>query len=1025
MLDEILNIPGNRAVYGRLRGLLEAGSAYAFVGAGASAPLYPLWGKLIEKLAEEPVRLGLADGAAKQFWLRSANDKPLLVASQIKARLGDSYYYPFLYETFKDRIGSDGQGYTHSQSALIRMNFKAWITTNYDPGLLEARRVLRPEIRETGFSVWKDFKRDQWKNGDVLFAHGHFAAAENIVLDHASFRRAYHDTPYGRFFESLWFEEHLVFAGFSFRDVTLGQIADEVLWQTARQDGSAPRHVAILGLSEAYTAEMRAEMLGSYHSEALFYPVRGGDHSALTVLLDSLARPPVTLAVALPPTAPTTAPSLFAHETTEDAKFTGRVDVLKRLDRWSADPKVRVIAITAIGGLGKTALLGHWLRSAAFPVFFWSFYRERDPHLLFERLLAFGREHLGWTPSRQDASPRAQCLELLAAQRLIVGLDGLEVIQEAPGTVAYAKLLDVNLADFLHAQCGRKSQSLIVLTSRFPFPDLTCYLGRALASLHLRQLTPSEGADLLDNLDVGGDSADREQISRELSGHPLALRIFARSAPGEARMHIGGKGSLEEKMHRLLTFYERQLPEGQKEVLGLISLFRAPIDEPTLQTLWTSLTPQTTSLHAALQQLRQENLLTVDPAANGDLQYACHPILRDHFRARTLGRDGLAGKAASLLAGPPDSLPAQSLAEVQKIAAAIDMLLEAGQFAAANDLFRARLQKGNIVRALALSHIGLEIARSFVRDQNRRRQLEEQLGPMQLAFYLNEAGLSASNAGEPETAVNFYQQARDVYRSEGYQPNISAALQNLGDVEISLGLITAATANCAEALELAGDDEGELRTRLCYLAYCESLHGEKDAADRDFARANAIEKRIDPDGDELHSLRGIHWAEHLLRSQSYQRARTLTEANRGICERFGWLDHAAACHWILGWLDTLEGHFDAAQAHLDQAKTVYSAGHMIHDLARLHVAEALLHFGQRQFDNALAACERALQLAAPRNYRLVHADSLNLRARIALENSPANLSAARDDAEAALQLADICEYAWGQRDARELLARAT
>jgi hypothetical protein len=70
----------------------------------------------------------------------------------------------------------------------------------------------------------------------------------------------------------------------------------------------------------------------------------------------------------------------------------------------------------------------------------------------------------------------------------------------------------------------------------------------------------------------------------------------------------------------------------------------------------------------------------------------------------------------------------------------------------------------------------------------------------------------------------------------------------------------------------------------------------------------------------------------------------------------------------------------------------------------------------------LAACERALDLAAPRNYRLSHADALVLRARIALaRRDPAT---ARNDAESSLEIAEDCEYAWAERDACEILAQA-
>jgi len=95
---------------------------------------------------------------------------------------------------------------------------------------------------------------------------------------------------------------------------------------------------------------------------------------------------------------------------------------------------------------------------------------------------------------------------------------------------------------------------------------------------------------------------------------------------------------------------------------------------------------------------------------------------------------------------------------------------------------------------------------------------------------------------------------------------------------------------------------------------------------------------------------------------------------------------------------------------------------MIERLARVHLTRADCRFGEGYLDRALAACERALDLAAPRNYRLIHADAMVLRARIALARG--DTTAARNDAESALQIADDCEYAWAERDACATLAQA-
>lgn len=1052
-LSEILAIPGNAAVYKRLQELLQEGSAIAFVGAGASAPLYPLWGQLIKLLAHEPFARGLADAAAEKYWLRNAESKPLQVASQIRAKLTDPFYHTFLYETFKDRTGADGLTYTGPHAALMRANFKAYVTTNYDPGLLEARRRLCPEIRDTSFTVWNQpFPVNRWASRDVfqdgaerpvLFAHGHFANPASIVLDLGSYRQAYHDTPYRRLFEDLWHQAHLVFAGFSFNDAVLTQIADEVLWQTARQGGGEPRHIAIIGLpvEEPYTAEMRKGNLEPYGAEALFYRVPGADHSALQVLLDSLVTAPAprvtTVPVAAAPPAARAAPALFVHETTEDAKFTGRADALARLDRWAADPGVRLIAVTAIGGLGKTALVGRWLRQAqADGVLFWSFYREREPEGFFEALVAFGREQLSWKPKDAKADPGGQALDLLASRRLIVALDGLEVIQEIPGTVAYGKLLEIDLADFLHGHCLGGSESLLVLTSRFPFPDLTPYLGGALRSLPLPSLEPAEGARLLAALGVGGRAEDREEISRQLEGHPLALRVLARSMPAEARgdptrlcQTISLEGPLEAKMERLLNFYEERMPEPHRQALGLVALFRAPVGEATLAPLWEKLPGKPggdRSLHAALEELRREHLLTADPGEDGQPRYACHPILRDHFRGRVLRKRRFARDAAGLIAGPPDPAKARSREAVQIVATAIEVLLEAGDVKAANDLYQSRLDKPRVFLRLPAPHWGMEVARGFVRDEARREALSQQLGAQYLSFYLASAALFANHAGEPQTALEFYQESAGIYRREGNHGYLSIVLRNLGETELSLGLLAQAAGHLAEALELAtkiNDDPGKC-TSLAWSAYAASLRGDVEGADTDFSQANTIDNRIDPDRADLYSLRGVQWAEHLLRSGDQERARRLTEANQRICDRNGWEADIARCEWILGWLDALEGPWPEARSHLNKAKATFAAGHMIEWLARVFLTEAACDLGQGQWDSALAACERALQLASPRGYRLIHADALNLRARVMLERPSPDRGRARDDAEAALQLAESSEYPWAQRDALELLARA-
>jgi len=64
---------------------------------------------LIRRLANQPLRQGLNNAA----------NKPLQVASPIRAKLGDLLDYTFLVETFKDQAN-----HTPAQGALMRANFQ-------------------------------------------------------------------------------------------------------------------------------------------------------------------------------------------------------------------------------------------------------------------------------------------------------------------------------------------------------------------------------------------------------------------------------------------------------------------------------------------------------------------------------------------------------------------------------------------------------------------------------------------------------------------------------------------------------------------------------------------------------------------------------------------------------------------------------------------------------------------------------------------------------------------------------------
>jgi tetratricopeptide (TPR) repeat protein len=1078
-LDEILSIPGNRLVFEALTLALRKGEAIAFVGAGASAGIYPLWGEFIERLVDHAVAAGKVEPKDAARWKADTISTPQQRVSVITRKLGERSYRVFLKETFAPRTGADGRRYTPTHAALLRLPFRGYVTTNYDAALEFARMELRPGGLTTGTPTWQDDDEvHRWYTGDVfkreedcpiLWLHGHWQRPDGIVLSGAEYFAAYKPGLYRRLFEALWGQRRLVFVGFGFNDPQFTFMVGEYL-RDIENTNALPRHFAIVSLAadESYAPpdttavrEWRDNLEEDYHIRPLFYPVHGGDHSALQVLLDAIAAEcgAVNAHAATPVSPALASPGAFTakwfHEPTNDDKFVGRDDEIERLDRWVRDDAVRVIGISAVGGTGKTALVGRWLRntdgwySRPFEgLFAWSFYQNRDPDNFLRELLLWAHEALDTPRPDEMMEPVSVALALTRAHPLVIVLDGLEVLQEGTEDARHGLFLDAKLQKFLATLCQREHRCLAVLTSRFVFADLYRFLGTNFHQLELRGLAPEHGARLLEELNVGGPTAERVYVSESLYGHPLGLRVFAGALPDEdldqprrfadfafRADEIPMGAPLNDKLRRLLIFYEEKLPALQRRLLSVVALFRIPVADDTVARLARELfidggkqkPPDDTQLTAALQRLQARGILSREPIEGG-YGSACHPILRDHFRAVLLrGGATTARRTADLLKGQHSDDKPQSVKEIEQVLLAIEILLYAGAFAAAHDLYQSRLANGDVFLTIPAPTEGLACALGFVRDEARQKQCRNNLSLKALAFYLNEVGRHGMQSGYFEFALSFYDSAIAVARGTRDAPNMSLGLLNKSELLALLGRLADARLAASEAIELARQqhDWKTISHSHSIRGWGVTLSGHLQSAAEDLARADKIKKKFSLDLNELESLVGIHGAELLVRCNHSVAASRRALACLSVCRQKGWNYNVALCHWMLAWCALAGGQLDVAEAELRQAEPIFYRSHLLFDLARLHVTAGEIDLSRRDTAGALHRASEALSLAAPRGMRLVHADALVLRGRARLLGGQSDGALrALDDAEEALRLANECGYAWAGRDALFLAAEA-
>jgi hypothetical protein len=347
--------------------------------------------------------------------------------------------------------------------------------------------------------------------------------------------------------------------------------------------------------------------------------------------------------------------------------FLGRDDDLNRLDEAWKDPETTLVTVTAWAGVGKSALVNHWLGRmrrdkyrGAERVFGWSFDGQggakaasADP--FFHAALSWFGESTSAESSWEKGERLAQAVQ---RSRSLMILDGLEPMQHPPGP-SEGMLREEGLRAFL-CTLAESNQGLCVVTSREPVLDLETYEPDPAVRLPLNSLAPATGVTLLRSLGVNGDEAELLATVQEYDGHCLALTLLgsflADVFQGDVRRRqevgpLTGDMRRGAQARRVLASYESWFGEGEETaLLSWLSLWERPIDEQTLAALF-----QTTAAEAITRPLRtlsgiqwrqllgrlqRVHLLRTsgqeqDAAANGqNPTLHLHPLVREYFRER-------------------------------------------------------------------------------------------------------------------------------------------------------------------------------------------------------------------------------------------------------------------------------------------------------------------------------------------------------------------------------------------------------
>jgi tetratricopeptide (TPR) repeat protein len=670
----------------------------------------------------------------------------------------------------------------------------------------------------------------------------------------------------------------------------------------------------------------------------------------------------------------------------------------------------------------------------------------------------------------------------------------------------------------LRAAENRLGEATLLITTRFAVDDLRVRPSLNYREVPIERLSEEGCVSLLRRRGVHGSDLKLKQIAQDCGCHALTVDLaggyIAHFANGDSGATTGWtieqapeletrQASLPRlnlvaeqtaRFERVAMRYREALARTDPAALALLErvcLFRLGVDVGLLTLIFTgpgkeelsgpelaALSPEEVQsrmdklvamrlLEANEQGARSRNQGTaVQPTVFSGVRaatYTVHPAVRDGFlkgleqdsasRGHDAARAGLLASLGGLPGRDAHPADAHTLDLLEEV---VYHTLETGRADTAWDMYSYQIGSyDNLGRRLGAYERGERICRAFVVNQDeegapRRGRLQDRIH----AFLLNEYALYLSDVGQLEAAADCYERNILMQLDGGSWKNASIGNQNLTDVLLVAGMLSAGLKAAEKAVLLAerASYAFERKDSYAYRGYAHALRGETAEALEDFATALNWQHRDEQHSEPLYRLRGVQYAWLLARLGRREEAARLTEANKMLLLRkFGEQHHyLPRCNLLLAGLARASGDISGARMLQHQAEewsvirnareplcwALWERGSIALADARRKADGPLGPETSRCLNEARRAVEEGLSIARDCGFGIFHIDLLLLRASVALETG--DDSTAASSARTALETGhtptgtgqpcllasnhDECGYAWGVALAHQILA---
>jgi tetratricopeptide (TPR) repeat protein len=616
------------------------------------------------------------------------------------------------------------------------------------------------------------------------------------------------------------------------------------------------------------------------------------------------------------------APSRLRHSA---ERLIGREAELARLDAAWADPTTRVLTIVAFGGVGKTSLVAHWAAGLAqrdfdgASYFDWSFYSQgtrEESGASADQFITRALEFFGDPDMAASATSPwdkgARLAQLVAEQRALLVLDGLEPLQYPPGPLA-GELRDPAVKALLKG-LAQRNPGLCVVTTRERVSDLASFRASTAPELLLERLSTAAGLNLLRTLGVRGSERELEELVEEVRGHALTLnllgRYLVRAHDGDVRRRDqvrfekaddaiqGGHafkamaayerwlGPREPRKPWWWPFSQRgrrgnQAGARQLAILRLMGLFDRPADAACLEALRRP--PAIAELTEPIVDLAEEDWtlavaalsdcgLVAVPERLGSGALDAHPLIREYFAKRLRDHAPEAWREAHsrLYEYLRDSVEHQpdTLDGLQPLYQAVAHGCHAGRHKEARlEVYRARILRGNEAYSTKkLGAFGADLGAVACFFDQPWTTASPLFASHERAWLLSDAAFCLGALGRLSEALHPLRAGLAMRIEQEDWQNAAIGATNLSGFELAVGDVRSAVADAEQAVTYADRSAAAFQRASNRATLGDALHqaGRRDEAWTLFREAEEIQANNQPLDPLLYSLRGFQYCDLLL-----------------------------------------------------------------------------------------------------------------------------------------------------------------